>query len=143
MKKKYVAYVMAVLGLIMFAAGLFLVRTLENPEGILRILPYVLIAVGCGIFGHIAGDFISQKTMKKYPDLQKQMEIAAKDERNLTIASRAKAKAYDRMLFVFGELMIAFLFLSVDTMPILLLIFAYLLTIGSYIYYQAKYEKEM
>ena len=71
------------------------------------------------------------------------IEERMKDELNIVLAARARAKAFDLMTFVFGALLIAFAFMGVATAPLLLLVFAYLFVHGSAIYYRAKLEKEM
>ena len=106
-------------------------------------LPYVCVGLGCGIFGHGMGNFISSRTLKNHPDERKQLEIEQKDERNIAIANRAKAKAYDIMTFIFGALMISFALMGIELAAVLLLVFAYLLVHGFGIYYRLKYEKEM
>ena len=136
-------YAVTVIGLILLATGLFLVKTLINPQGTMKVLPYVCIGIGCGIFGHGMGNIISRRTMKNHPDIQKQIEIDRNDERNIAIANHAKAKAYDMMIFVFGALMLSFVLMGVDMVAILLLVFSYLFVVGYGIYYRCKYDKEM
>ncbi|MEG2625958.1 MAG: hypothetical protein RR956_06760 [Christensenella sp.] len=106
--KKYGSYVMTVMGVALLCVGLLLVKTLHEPQGILKTLPYIIVGLGCGAFGCGAGNVLSQRTVRKHPEIQKQMEIDANDERNTAIANRAKAKAYDMMVFVFGALILAF-----------------------------------
>ena len=112
--KNIVDYISTTIGVILLVAGLLLVKTLVNPQGILRALPYVFVGLGCGAFGHGMGNIISRKTLKNSPDVQKQIEIDRNDERNITIANRAKAKAYDMMTFVFGALMLSFALMGID-----------------------------
>lgn len=71
------------------------------------------------------------------------MDIAINDERNIAIANRAKGKAFDRMTFVFGALMVSFALMGVDMIAVLLLVFAYLLVHGYAIYYRFRLEQEM
>ena len=47
-------------------------------------------------------------------------------EQNIMIASRAKARAFDMMTFVFGALMVCFALMQIDLAAILLLVFVYL-----------------
>lgn len=63
--------------------------------------------------------------MKGSPDLQKQLEIEQKDERNIAISNSAKGKAFDIMLFVYGALMLSFALMQVDLAAILLFVFCY------------------
>ena len=143
MKKERFDYITTVIGVVLLAAGLFLVKTLNNPRGFMLALPYVCIGIGCGVFSHGIGNVISSKATRNSPDIQKKLDIEQKDERNITIANRAKAKAYDLMTFVFGALMITFALMGVDMIAVLLLVFAYLFVQGFAIYYRCKYDKEM
>lgn len=81
--------------------------------------------------------------MKNDPLLEKQYQIDVQDERNVTIANRSKAKAYDMMIYVFGALMLAFALMQVDLNVILLLVAAYLFVLGYGVYFRFKYDKEM
>ena len=143
MKKNGFNYIITIVGLILFGSGLLLVKTVPEALGVMRTLPYICIGIGCGIFGHGLGNIISYKAVKNNSTIQKQMEINKNDERNVTICNRAKAKAYDMMVFVFGALMLVFALMSIELVGILLLCFAYLFVIGYSIYCRFKYEKEM
>ena len=137
------SYGLTVVGLALLGVGLYLIKAISDPQGFLRALPYVCVGVGCGVFGHGAGDLISRRAMKNSPDLVKQIEIETQDERNVAIARRAKAKAYDRMIPVFGALLLAFALMGADLVVVLLLVSAYLFIVGCGIYYRCKYDKEM
>jgi len=143
MKKTRCDYLLTALGLILLGAGLLLVKTFTEPDGIMRALPYVCIGVGCGIFGQGMGNIISRRAMKNSPDLQRQMEIEKRDERNITIGNRAKAKAFDMMVFVFGALMLSFALMGVDLIAVLLLVSAYLFILFYGIYFRIKFDREM
>lgn len=143
MKKNTSSYLLTILGLSLIGIGFYLIKTIADPQGIMRALPYVLVGPGCGIFGQGMGNIISYKAIKNSPDVQKQMEINRNDERNIAIGNRAKAKAYNAMIYVFGSLMLVFALLGIDMIAVLLLVFAYLFVIGYGIYYRCKFEKEM
>lgn len=143
MKRQFRNVGFVIIGLILVASGLALVKLLSNPQGLLLALPYVCIGLGCGVFGQGIGAIISQKVIKNHPDIEKQIEIDQKDERNITIARRAKAKAYDIMIPVFGALLLTFALMGVDLIIILLSVSAYLLIIFYGIYYRFKYDREM
>lgn len=143
MKNKQSDYLLTFMGLIMIGAGLFLVKKYLVPEGIMRALPYVCVGVGCGIFGHGMGNIISHRAMKNSPDIQRKLEIEKNDERNVAIGNRAKAKAYDIMVVVFGALMLSFALMGIDMIAVLLLVFAYLFVILYGVYYRVKYDREM
>ncbi|MEA4932732.1 MAG: hypothetical protein VB071_03970 [Lawsonibacter sp.] len=141
--KKSKDFALTVIGLVLLAIGLYLAKTVSNPQGIMKALPYVLIGVGCGAFGQGMGNIIARKAVKNAPEIEKQMEIARKDERNVAIANRSKANAYDIMVYVYSALMLAFALMGTDMAVILLLVFAYLFIVGCSIYYRCKYNKEM
>lgn len=143
MKKTGLFYSLTVLGIALIVGGIIILKTVGDPQGAIQTLPYVMIGFGCGIFGYGFGEIINRAAMKKHPELAQQNEINKTDERNVTIANRAKAKAYDAMLFIFGALMIALALMNVDWVVVLLLVFAYLFVVGIGIYYRCKYDKEM
>lgn len=143
MKTKITNILTATLGFGLLAAGLLMVKQIPNPQGIMKALPYVCIGIGCGLFGQGFGNIISSRVVNSDPIFQKQIEIEKNDERNIAITNRAKAKAYDVMVFVFGALMLSFALMDVSMIAVLLLVFAYLFVIGSSIYYRSIFEKEM
>jgi hypothetical protein len=143
MKKEAKYYYLSVFGFILLGLGLYLSKTIIEAEGIMRALPYVCIGLGCGILGHGIGEIISYKALKSSPDIRKQINIEKLDERNILITSRAKAKAYDMMVFIFGALMLAFALMEVDMIAILLLVFAYLFIIAYGLYYRYKLNEKL
>jgi hypothetical protein len=143
MKKSGIDYVITAAGIVLLGLGLFLVKAITDPQGIMKALPYICVGIGCGAFGHGMGDIINRKALKNSPEIQKQKEINKNDERNITIGNRAKAKAYDMMVFVFGALMLSYALMGIDMIAVLLLVFAYLFVIIFGLYYRFKYDKEM
>lgn len=143
MKKQGLQTALGILGLLLLAAGLYLAKTNDAATGIMRALPFVCIGIGCGLFGQGMGGVIERSILKKHPEVLKQKEIEVKDERNQEIGNRAKAKAYDLMVFVFGALMVSFALMGVDLIVVLLIVFAYLFVVGSGVYYRIKLEKEL
>ena len=143
MKTKKTKWAAAIIGLLLAAAGLYLIKTSRDPQGIMRALPYVCIGIGCGAFGHGMGDMISERAVRNHPEIQRKLKIEADDERSIAIANRAKGKAFDMMTFIFGALMISFALMGVDMIAVLLLVFAYLCVHGFALYYRFKLDKEM
>lgn len=143
MKSGKAKYAMIVLGLLVLAAGIFMIKTVGDPQGVLRPLPYICIGVGCGLFGHGMSDVVSQRALRRDPALRKQMEIAQNDERNIAIANRAKSKAFDLMSIVFSALMLVFALMNVDLAALLLLVAAYLFVHGFALYSRFRLEREM
>lgn len=137
-------YKIAVLaGILLAGAGLFLLRITQEPQGLLRSLPFLCIGVGCGCFGHGMGELVSRRALKKNPELQKRLDIERNDERNVAIAARAKAKAYDMGIFLYGALLVVFALMEVALPSLLLLVACYLFLQGYALYYHLKIGKEM
>lgn len=112
-------------------------------NGIIETLPYIFIGIGSGIFGQNLGAILSILSLKNSPQTAKQLEIEENDERNITIRNKAKAKAYDLMLLVYGALMLAFGLMKADMVIVLSLVGAYLFIVFSSVYFSEKYRKEM
>jgi hypothetical protein len=143
MKKTNSIYFLTAVGVALLVGGLYFIKTVEDPHGLLRALPFICFGLGSSIFGHGMGEIILRSAMKKNPAAAKQLEIDQKDERNLAIANRAKAKAYDMMVFVFGALILSLALMSIDLLLLFLLVFVYMFFVGYNTYYRFKYFKEM
>jgi Flp pilus assembly protein TadB len=107
------------------------------------VLPYICFGLGCAILGHGIGEIIVRHAMNNNPAAAKQLEIDKKDERNLAIANRAKAKAYDMMSFMFGALILSIALMGIDILLVFLMVFTYLFILVYNSYYRFKYNKEM
>ncbi|PJI10359.1 hypothetical protein CUB90_12700 [Clostridium sp. CT7] len=66
-----------------------------------------------------------------------------KDERNIAIDDRAKAKAFDVTGIVFGILIIIYTFMKYNLLMVLLACAAYLFIFITYMFYFGKFHKEM
>ncbi|MBQ5858323.1 MAG: hypothetical protein IIW51_04845 [Peptococcaceae bacterium] len=139
--KSYISAIIAGLGLLSLISGLIWLKLIPNAAA--SVFPYLCIGLGCGIFGHGAGELIGQRVTGKHPEIQKQMEIDKNDERNIAISNQAKARAYDAMLYVFGALMISLACMGCNVTIVLLLVAAYLSVVGCFLFYHNRYQKEM
>ncbi len=139
--KKYV--VLAVFGIVLLMVGLVLIKAFPDTQGIMLTLPYICIGIGTGIFGGNFGTAIRNQLLRKDPSAAKQIEIDAKDERNIAISNQAKAKAYDLMLMVYSALILAFALMQVDMYVVLTLVAGYLFVVFSMVFYLSKFHKEM
>jgi hypothetical protein len=129
-------------GLLLFTGGIWLVREETNPVETLLALPYILIGLGCGMFGHGVGNIVEVVVKRKYPELRKMDEINAKDERNIMVASRAKSKAFDMMGYVYGALLLAFALMGTSFTVLIPMVVVYLFVNGYSIYWHVRFEKE-
>ena len=134
---------LSLLGFVLIGAGIYMIRTVPDPQGIMRALPFLLVGFGCGIFGHGLGDLLAKKAVQSDPAMARQLEIAQTDERNVMIGSMAKAKGFDMMTYVFGALMVAFALMGAPWTVIIPMVIAYLFVHGYAIYFRVKLEKEM
>lgn len=138
---KYIAF--TALGFMLLAGGVILVHFYRDAAGIMRTLPYICIGIGTGVFGGNLGTAIRIKLLRKNDRTAKQVEIEERDERNVVIRNRAKGKAYDMMILVFGALMMGFALMQVDLVVVLAFVAAYLFVVATNIYYIFKFVKEM
>ncbi|MDD3919818.1 MAG: hypothetical protein PHO41_01380, partial [Eubacteriales bacterium] len=78
--KKGVMYTLTVFGFTLVVVGLCALSSGGEAQGVLRVLPYFCIGIGCGAFGHGLGALLSHRAVKGAQSLQKQIEIEQKDE---------------------------------------------------------------
>ena len=139
MKKSKLSAAAAIGGVLLLAAGLYLLRTAADPA----VLPYLCIGVGCGLFGHGTGNLLAAWAVSGHPEVHLQMDIEREDVRNRAVGDRAKGKAFDIMTYTFGALMLTLALMGIDMAAVLLLVFAYLFVHGCAVYYRVKFEQEM
>lgn len=73
---KIAKYTAIILGLLLLAISLCLIKTVGDPQGIMASLPYVCIGIGSGLFGHGMGNLISERAIQSDPDLQKKLMVS-------------------------------------------------------------------
>lgn len=143
MKQVRKEIVWIVVGVVLWGIAVLLLRQNPGNSGFWRTLPYVCLGVGAGLLGQGIGQVVQRKALQSDPELARQQEIEAGDERNIQLAQRAKAKAFDLMVFVFSALLLVFALMGVEMTALLLLVAAYLLVQGYAVYCRVKLEKEM
>lgn len=143
MKRDRKEIVWIVVGVVLWGIAVLLLRQNPGNSGFWRVLPYVCLGVGAGLLGQGIGQMVQRKALQSDPELARQQEIEAGDERNIQLAQRAKAKAFDLMVFVFSALLLVFALMGVEMTALLLLVAAYLLVQGYAVYCRVKLEKEM
>ena len=108
-----------------------------------RVVPFLALGVGCGVFGAGAGELLAGAAMKKHPELQKQNEIEQKDERNVALRHAAKAKGYDMMTYAFGAMLLFSALMEADLLLTLVMVAVYLLVQFYTLWQRFRLEKEM
>lgn len=145
-RKDLAAWCGLVIGVLLIAVGLVTFRQYRaaaSGQVTMLALPGVCLGLGCGLFGRSLSELISRRAMKSDPEMRKRVEIEENDERNIAVTRRAKARAYDLMLEVFGVLMVCFTLMNVALAAILMFVGAYLLVVGLRVYWQIKYDAQM
>lgn len=138
MKKSILYLLLAAAGAALLIGGAVWLRF-----GVDNVAAYVCIGVGAGMLGHGLGGWLQERALRNAPETRRRLEIETTDERNVILSCRAKAKAYDAMVYIFSALMLVFALMQVDLAAILLLVAAYLTVCGIGVYYRLRYEKEM
>lgn len=135
--------VFALLGLALVILGILGQKQGVSGEKTVEAIYYLLIGLGCGIFGHFTGNIIRYFSIKNNEALMRQIEIEKKDERNIAIAEKSKSKAYDLMIYLFAAMLIMFSLMGADKVQIVIIVAIYL-SIQLYgLYWRAIFEKEM
>lgn len=135
--------IFAIIGFIILGTGLVLIKLLPDADGILKTLPYICVGLGSGLLGGNLGTAIKNRSALKNPQIAKKVEIEEKDERNRSISDRAKAKAYDLMIYAYSSILLAFALMGVELYVALTLVAVYLFIVSTNAYYLIKYHKEM
>lgn len=133
-------YLMLMLGIGMFVAGLLLIKN-DQLESLL--IPYLLIGFGAGLFGNGFSDLIVTQVMKKNPELAKEDRINREDERNQLISARSKEKAFDMATYLLGALMLAYALMKENLAIVLSLVAVYLFIQFYALYWRFRLEKEL
>ncbi len=145
MKNKNVVkdVILAFVGLGLIGLGFVLNKIVPRTDLILMLLPYTLIGAGCGVFGHYTENLIKYYSIKNNEKLSKEIEINKNDERNVLIAEKSKAKAFDLMSYMVASLIIIFAMMKLDTL-VLMILASVNLSLQMYaLYWRHKFEKEM
>ena len=131
------------LGVVLVALGLYIYQKTLGMDKTVVVIPYIFIAIGCGILGHFTGNLIQYYSTKNNEELKRQIEIEKNDERNVLIAEKSKAKAYDLMIYLFAAMLIIFSLMGADKLQILVLVSIYLSLQIYALYWKSKFESRM
>ncbi len=105
---------------------------------------FALIGVsGLGLFGHHFGVIVKMIASKKDPETARKYKIEQNDERNISISTMAKSKAFDSMSAILAPLMVACALLNTDYIVLVLIIVVYLLLHGVMVYHFLRLQKTM
>lgn len=136
-------WVLTFLGMGLVVVGFLIHKNSVSTDKMIITIPYIFIGVGCGIFGHFMGNIIKYFSTKNHEELEKQIHIDKNDERNILIAEKSKAKAYDLMVYLFVAMLITFSLMGVDKLAIIIIVVIYLSIQIYALYWRSKYENKM
>ena len=103
----------------------------------------ILLGTGAGVIGASIAKLYSINLEKKNPDMIKENEIELKDERNILIRQRAKAKSADIIQWLIMLIAYLEIFVNAPLWIILVTIGIFVLYNIIQIYYINKFNKEM
>lgn len=133
-------FLMLVLGIGMFAAGLLLIK---NPQLESLLIPYLLFGFGAGLFGNALSEMIVTRVLKNNPELAKEDKVNREDERNQLISARSKEKAFDMATYLLSALMLAYALMKENLAIVLSLVAVYLFIQFYALYWRFRLEKEL
>ena len=136
-------WLLTFVGIGLVVVGFLLHKYSLSTDKMMVIIPYILIGVGCGIFGHFMGNLIKYFSTKNHEELERQIQIDKNDERNILIAEKSKAKAYDLMIYLFTSILIIFSLMGVDKLAIIMIVAIYLSIQIYALYWRSKFERKM
>ena len=135
MQKKSMFYITAIIiSIIMIIVSQFV--ELNSHSGI-------LLGTGAGVLGANIAKLYFINLEKKNPDIVKENEIELKDERNILIRQRAKAKSADIIQWLIMLIAYLEIFVNAPLWIILVTIGIFVLYNIIQIYYINKFNKEM
>ena len=89
---KATRFITTIIGLLFLVAGTYYIKAYGAPEGAIRVLPYLAIGIGCGLFGYGFGRSVSDMAIKSDPAAQKRVRIE-ESQRKIELRER---KAFSR-----------------------------------------------
>ena len=131
------------LGIGLVLVGFLFHNKIVSTDKMIATIPYIFIGFGCGIFGHFMDNLIKYFSTKNHEELERQIRIDKNDERNILIAEKSKAKAYDLMIYLFASLLIIFSLMGVDKLAIIMIVAIYLSIQIYALYWRSKFESKM
>lgn len=131
------------LGIGLVVVGFLFHKNSVSIDKMMDTISYIFIGVGCGIFGHFMGNLIKYFSTKNHEELERQIQIEKNDERNILIAEKSKAKAYDLMIYLFASLLLIFSLMGVDKLAIIMIVAIYLSIQIYALYWRSKFESKM
>ncbi len=125
-------------GLALAAVGLFVIT-----DDALKSVSGVCIGVGAGAFGMALSKVAMAVMLRRHPEYERRQNIEERDERNIQIREKSKAKGFDAVWITFCITMLCFILMDVNLPAILVAVGAYVVVNAVQMYYLGKYSTEL
>lgn len=128
--------------LLVLGAGLLVAGFLVTAPA-LKTVSGLCIGIGAGLLGMSSAAIWSERYYQRNPDLKRESDITARDERTLLINEKSKARAYEILMRVMIVIPFLLILAEAPLWATLTTILVYLSGFGVQMYYIGKYNKEM
>ncbi|MEG1483044.1 hypothetical protein [Clostridium sp.] len=137
LKKKSINFILLVIGLCLVSVSLFLkLEEMKSVEGI-------MIGLGAGLIGMSIANIYMRHLEERNPEISEQNNIELKDERNIMIRNKAKAKAADVTQWLIMGIAYITIIINAPLWVTVLTVAVFLIYNVAGVYYMNKYQKEM
>ena len=136
-------YIFIITGIVLIVAGFYFHKNNTSADKMITAIPHILIYIGIGILGHFIGNVIQHTSIKNHEALERQIMIDKNDERNILIANKSKAKAYDLMIYLFAAMLIMFSLMKINKFAITIMVTIYLAIQIYALYWRHNFERTM
>ena len=136
-------WLLVLLNLGLVVVGILLNKNTDSTDKLLTTISYLLIGLGCGLFGHFMGNLLKRYSTKNLEELERLIQIETNDERNLLIAEKSKAKAYDLLTYLFVAMVIILSLMGVDLVAIIMIVAVYLSIQIYALFWRSKFENTL
>lgn len=130
-------WALLVLGVVLVAAGLSIIGHVQKS------VVGVCLGVGSGLIAMNLVNLAVYRYYKKRPDLEKQSRIDAHDERMIAITARAKAKAFDVLIWTLIAFPFVLILADVPLWQTLATVAIYVFGYCVQLYYTGRLSREM
>lgn len=142
MKNRKPAITFLISGIALAGFGLYFLKSGNQVPVFIKVIQSLMTGAGCILFGYGSSKLLEINALKNSPELEKDLEIQNKDERNTMLRDKSKAKAFDLMLHTFNALILAFLVMKVELSVFFTFISAYIFIVLSWLFFFNRYSKE-
>lgn len=131
MKKEGIYYITIIIGVILLFIGVFIFK-----------FNVLLLASGWILFCFGTDKILTKRREEKDPEFKKIRKVVLNDERRIYIENKAKAKAYDLMIYLIAGVLLIYSYISASIVEVLSIVAVYTIIIGYRMFLTYKYSVE-